>query len=346
MTSNTSPNIEGQRKKISIIVPARNEEEMLPHVKERVTKIMSSLPYEVEIILVDNASTDRTGALGELYCEQDSRWRYLKMSRNFSLEASLAAGMYHADGDAVIFLFSDLQDPPEKIPDLVEKWEQGFEVVYGVRRKRPGDPVWRNLAVRLFYWLINRLTDVRLPENAGDFRLLSRRVVDILNQMDERTRYLRGLTHWVGFESCPVHYDRQPRLAGKSKFPVGAALAFAVNALTSFSIKPIRAFSLFGILIICLAISMALFYVGLYFIRGFPVRGVATTYILLLTNLGVMSLGFGVIGEYISHIVSETKRRPIWIIEKAVNLDTIPKSDLPPTVQTLKQQRDLAIDVT
>jgi dolichol-phosphate mannosyltransferase len=282
-------------------MPVRNEEGNLSRAYDEVTALMATLPYEYEVLVIDNDSTDRTGELTAEICSRDARWRYIKFSRNFTVEASLAAGYRFARGDAAVVLFGDLQDPPALIADFVAKWEEGFEVVYGVIRHRHGDPAWKAWSARLLYRTVNYLSDVSIPNNATDFRLLSRRAIDALNQLGERNRYIRGFSHWIGFRQCPIVYDRRPRTAGRSKAPFFYLLNLAANAITCFSIKPLQLFSLFGFVTLAATILMACGYLVCYFV-GVTVPGLTTIYLLLLANLGVMLVGFGTLGEYIGRV--------------------------------------------
>jgi glycosyltransferase involved in cell wall biosynthesis len=310
---------DGRRKLLSIIMPARNEEANLPQAYAEVTAILGALDYDYEVIVVDNDSTDRTAEVAATLCERDARWRYLKFSRNFHVETSIAAGLRFASGDAALVLFSDLQDPPELIPTFLEKWEEGFDVVYGVLRHRHGDPWWKSLSARLLYRMINSLSEVEITPNATDFRLLSRRAIDALNQFDERNRYLRGFAHWIGFRRCPITYDRRPRQAGQSKAPFLYMLNLAANALTCFSIRPLQLFSLMGMGAALVTILMALFTLGSY-LFAYTVPGLTTIYLLLMCTLTVLLLGFGALGEYIGRIYVETKRRPLFLIDRTINL--------------------------
>jgi len=307
------------RKLVSIIMPVRNEEGNLPRAYDEVTALMASLPYDYEVLLIDNDSIDRTGELSAELCQRDARWRYIKFSRNFTVEASLAAGYRFARGDAAIVLFGDLQDPPELIAEFLRKWEEGHEVVYGIVRRREGDPIWKAWSARLLYRAVNYLADVKIPNNATDFRLLSRRAIDALNRLDERNRYIRGFSHWIGFRQCPIVYDRRPRLAGKSKAPFFYMLNLAANAITCFSIKPLQLFSLFGFLTLGATIAAALIYLTC-FCLGMAVPGLTTIYLLLLANLGVMLVGFGTVGEYVGRIYIETKHRPLYLVERTINV--------------------------
>jgi dolichol-phosphate mannosyltransferase len=311
---------ERPRKMLSLIMPARNEEGNLPRAYAEVTAVLAGLPYAYEVLIIDNDSTDRTGEVAAELCARDPRWRYARFSRNFQVEASITAGLRLARGDAAMVLFSDLQDPPELIPEFLGKWEEGYDVVYGVVRQRQGDPFWRASAARLVYRLINALSDVEITPNATDFRLLSRRAIDALNQFDERNRYLRGFAHWIGFKRCAIPYDRRARTAGRSKAPLAYLLNFASNALTCFSIKPLQLFSWMGLLALTATLALALVYLG-YYLTASPLPGWTTTYLLLLANLSVLLLGFGTLGEYIGRIYVETKRRPLFLIDHTINLE-------------------------
>jgi len=308
------------RKLLTILVPAYNEEECLPRAYEEISAVARTLPVEHEVLVIDNASEDRTGEIAEELCRRDRRWRYLRLSRNFTVEGSLAAGFRYAQGDAIITCYSDLQDPPGRIPDFVAKWLEGHDVVYGVRSRRPGDPAWRNLLVKIAYRLIHRLSEDRLPVDTGDFVLISRRVRDVLVGLEERGRYTRGLVHWVGMRRCALPYERRPRFAGKSKAPFFEILRFAITAVTSFSTRPLRILTIFGAIVVSFAAVLALVYVGGWFLYD-PPPGITSTLVLLVANLGMMSLGFGILGEYLGRTYVETKRRPLWIVDRAVNLD-------------------------
>ncbi|HEX6985623.1 MAG TPA: glycosyltransferase family 2 protein, partial [Planctomycetaceae bacterium] len=216
----TTQNESGRRRLITVIMPARNEEQNLPRAYDEVTAVMSRLDYDYEVLLIDNDSSDGTGRVGQGLCARDARWRYLKFSRNFHVEGSIAAGLQYARGDAAIVLFSDLQDPPELIPAFVRKWEEGNDVVYGVVRDRGDDPLWRAFASRTLYRIVHALSDVEIVPNATDFRLLSRKAIDAMNLLGERNRYARGLAHWIGYRQTPIVYDRRPRTAGRSKAPL------------------------------------------------------------------------------------------------------------------------------
>jgi polyisoprenyl-phosphate glycosyltransferase len=331
----------GPRKLLSIVMPAMNEEANLARAYDEVTAVMAGEPYDYEVIVVDNASTDRTGEVAAGLTQRDSRWRYVRFSRNFSVEISIAAGLRFARGDAAMILFSDLQDPPQLIPEFLRRWEEGHDVVYGQVRKRQGDPVWKAWGARLFYRIINVLADVEITPNATDFRLLSRRAIGALNQFDERNRYLRGFAHWIGFKRCAIVYDRLQRTAGKSKAPSLYLLNLAANAITCFSIKPLQLFSLAGAAALVATVCLALTTIGSW-LFSYTVPGLTTVYLLLLANLAVMLLGFGTIGEYVGRIYIETKKRPLFLIDRTANLDTQSRPAAGPEFLDLRSRDDIA----
>ncbi len=314
---------EKRRRLISITMPARNEEGNLPRAYDEVTAVMARIPqYDYEVIVIDNASTDRTPEIAREFCAKDSRWKYLRFSRNFGGETSLTVGLRVARGDAVINLFSDLQDPTERIPDFIAKWEEGFDVVSGILQDRQDNSRLRGVAARMAYRLIRASSDIDIPENATDFRLVSRRVVDAFNRLNERQRYVRGLMHWVGYSKCELPYDRRPRQWGRSKAPFWWCFQFALNAITSFSTRPLKLFMIFGSMALFSSLLLALYYAATrIFNIDDPPRGIPSVLILLLINLGVVSLGIGLLGEYMGHVYTEVKRRPLFVISDSVNLE-------------------------
>jgi glycosyltransferase involved in cell wall biosynthesis len=304
---------------ISIVIPTLNEEENIGHLESELLAAIGSLPYQFEFIIVDNHSTDRTGDLVKSICARDPRWKYIRFSRNFTVEMSITAGYHFASGDAIIVLYSDLQDPPDVIPELIEKWQQGYDVVYGLRIVRPGDPAWRNLSVKIAYRLINWFSDVPIPKDAGDFRLISRQVRDALEQCGESNRYTRGIIAWLGFRQIGVRYERRPRQFGKSKAPFWPTLYFAFNAICSFSLKPLRLFIFFGFGMV-VASALGVFIYTLLFFLGSPPPGITTLIVLSFFAIGVNSLGIGILGEYLGRTFVEVKQRPLYVTEEIVNL--------------------------
>jgi len=304
---------------VTIVVPALNEEDNIPRMARELLAVVEPLPYRFEFIVVDNHSGDRTGELVKALCAGDDRWKYLRFSRNFSVEMSITAGYRFASGDAIIVLYSDLQDPPDVIPRFLAKWREGFDVVYGVRTRRPGDPTWRNLSVKVAYRLIAWAADVGIPKDTGDFRLITRQVRDALEELPETNRYMRGLIAWLGFRQTGIPYERRPREAGHSKAPFFPTLFFTINAITSFSLKPLRMFLLLGFAMVGASMVAAVVY-SVLSITGSPPRGITTLIVLSFLGIGLNSIGIGVLGEYLGRTYSEVKHRPLYVVQEVVNL--------------------------
>jgi dolichol-phosphate mannosyltransferase len=305
----------------SLVVPVLNEEAVLADTRATLTRVLEGLGLPFEVVVVDNGSTDRTPAIMAEVCRTDPRWKYVRLSRNFGYQNSITAGMLTARGDAIMIIDADLQDPPELIPEFVARWREGYEIVYGVREKRTGESPLRviptMLAMRFITWMSD---DIKLPLNSSDFRLISRRVRDAFAQLPESTRYVRGMVHWLGFRQVGIPYVRRGRIGGASKVNPLYLVGFMFNAVFNFSVKPLRVFSLFGLGILGLASVLAVVYLVMSFLTS-PPRGITTVLLLLLTSLGVQSLGIGVLGEYIAKIYSETKRRPLWLVDYTLNVD-------------------------
>lgn len=300
---------------ISIVIPARNEENNIERLEHELLTAVEALPFEFEFIFIDNSSTDQTGNRIKRICDGDPRWKYIRFSRDFTVEMSLTAGYHESRGDAIIVLYSDLQDPPEVIPRFIAKWKEGYDVVYGVRTIRAGDPPWRNTLVKIAYRLIQWFSDTPMPKDTGDFRLVTRQVRDALEECGEYNRYLRGLIAWLGFRQIGISYERRARLQGTSKAPFYHTLLFAVNAITSFSLKPLRTFTLLGFILVVVAFLASILYAVLW-LRGAAPPGITTLVILGLMGIGLNSLGIGVLGEYIGRIYAETKSRPKYIVQE------------------------------
>jgi dolichol-phosphate mannosyltransferase len=307
---------------VSIIIPVYNEDKNLPHVYERVNKVINSLPnFNFEVIMLDNGSCDKSPETCRTYVNQNPTWKYVRFSRNFGIEASFFAGANYANGDALIYLFSDLQDPPEAIPTMIQRWQEGYDVVYGVLTKRKDNLLIKTFGSYIAYRLIFLLSDIEIPINATDFRLLSRPVIDVLKTCNERSRYMRGLTHWAGFKQIGFEFKRAPREHGKSNNTVWWSIKYALNAMITFSTKPLRLASLIGIITMFMSILGAFLYIlHLLLTRFFgftyittPPPGWTTLVLMLFFFGGIQSLFLGIIGEYIAQIQGDTKGRPIWV---------------------------------
>jgi dolichol-phosphate mannosyltransferase len=314
---------------LSMVVPVLNEEDVLPQTHAVLRKTLDDLGLPYEVVVVDNGSTDATPQLMAAICAADPRWKFVRLSRNFGYHNSITAGMMTARGEAIMIIDADLQDPPELIPEFVAKWRQGYEVVYGVREKRTGESLFRvwptMLAMRFISWMSD---EIKLPLHSSDFRLISRRVRDAFAQLPETTRYVRGMIHWLGFKQIGVPYVRRGRTGGESKVNWLYLIGYMFNAVFNFSVKPLRLFSVLGLSVLAGTGLLSLVYAVMSFVTD-PPRGITTVLILLLLNLGVLSLGIGVLGEYLGKIYLESKRRPLWLVDYSLNLEAAPK-ELPP----------------
>ncbi len=301
----------------SIVAPIYNELENLPELYRRLKKIMDSNGENWELVLVDDGSTDgSTEKIREL-ANADERVRPVIFARNFGHQIAITAGWDYARGDAVVIIDADLQDPPEVILDLAKKWKEGYEVVYAVRAEREGEFWFKKLTASMFYRLIYRITDVKIPVDTGDFRLMDRKVVDVLKQMHERHRFPRGMSAWVGFKQIGVEYKRAMRFAGKTKYPFNKMFRLALNAITSFSYFPLQVATFFGFISAGLAI-LAIPVVIYLRMEGSPqLTGQATTLIAVLFLGGVQLISLGILGEYIGRLYDEAKGRPLYIVREA-----------------------------
>ncbi len=310
-----------EKKKISVVVPFLNEEQNIPVFYERVTRAMEGRPEELEIIFVDDGSTDGSARWVAEKAKQDARVKLLRLSRNFGHQIAITAGMDYARSDAAVIIDADLQDPPEVIPELIDKWREGFEVVYAVRESREGETWAKKFLAASFYQLFRRLAKIDAPVNAGDFRLVDRKVVEALKQVRELHRFMRGLTCWVGFSQCAVNYHRAARHAGQTKYPVWKSLRLALDAVTSFSGAPLRWLTGAGMLI-GVAGAVELVYVVVRRLIS-PVGyepGWATIIAFMLFLGGIQLVSLGLIGQYISRIFEETKKRPLYYIREEIGL--------------------------
>lgn len=309
----------------SLVVPARNEEDVLPTTYRTLESALRGLGMPYEVIVVDNGSTDGTPAVMHDVCAKNPKWRYLRLSRDFGYQNSITAGMLAAAGDAIMVIDADLQDPPELIARFVEHWRAGYDVVYGVREHRTGESrlrTWPTMAaLRLISWMSD---GVKLPLHSGDFRLISRRVRDAFAQLPETNRYVRGMVHWLGFRQIGVPYTRRGRIGGTSKADWMYLIGFTFNAICNFSIKPLRLFTFVGAAVLALTGLLSVIYVGLRIRNEMP-PGLTTVLLLLLTNLGVISLGIGILGEYLAKVYAECKRRPLWFVDYTLNMDRAPE---------------------
>lgn len=308
-------------KLLSIIIPCYNEESSLPFLKERLADLIKILPTKVEVIFVNDGSSDQTIFQLVSWAEKDPQIQVVSLSRNFGHQLAVTAGMDYAKGDAVVVMDADLQDPPEVILEMLTKYREGYDVVYGQRLARSGESFFKKATAWAFYRLMKILVHKDLPLDSGDFRLISRRCLDALNGLRENHRFLRGMNAWIGFPQTPVFYKRDPRVAGETKYPLRKMLKLAMNAAVSFSPLPLRFSLALGIIVAMIGFAVgfyALFRAFQHFILEMPIvynPGWATIVTLICLIGGSILISIGILGEYIARIFEESKGRPLYVVE-------------------------------
>ncbi len=300
---------------LTVVVPVFNEAEVLEEFHRRLSVVMEECSIPFQVLYVDDGSDNDFLTLLLNLRDRDPRVSILELSRNFGKEVAVSAGLDHADGDAVIVIDVDLQDPPEVIPRFIEQWKQGYDVVYGLRDERRGDSALKRITASSFYRVIGALSDVEIPQNVGDFRLLSRRAVDALNAQPERHRYMKGLYTWIGFPQRAVHYDREPRAAGKSKWSYWQLWNFALEGITSFSAAPLKIATYLGLATSSIAFLYGLFLLVRTLLFGNPVPGYPSLIIIVLFLGGVQLICLGIIGEYLARTYQESKGRSLYVLK-------------------------------
>lgn len=304
-------------KKVTIIIPAYNEEASLPFLYERIEKLINSIDnYEFEILFVNDGSKDKTIELIKEYREKDSRISYVDFARNFGKETAMIAGLDYATGDCVIFMDADLQDPPELIPEMLKYWEEGYDDVYAQRRSRKGETWLKKFTSKMYYRVLQALTNVEIQKDTGDFRLLDKRCVNALRKMRESQRCSKSMFSWIGYKKKAIVYDRDPRIAGKTKWNYGKLINLAIDGITSFTTSPLRISTY-----IAIPTFVALFVYFIYVIAKCCVEHVAiqafqAIILLVLFFSGVQILLFGIVGEYLGRIFNETKNRPLYLVNE------------------------------
>jgi dolichol-phosphate mannosyltransferase len=305
------------KKLISLIVPAYNEEDCVDELFNRLDAVFATEPqYDFEVVIVENGSIDSTWVKLQAIAEKDSRFKILKLSRNFRMDGGLTAGLDYIKGDACVLMTADLQDPPELIPQFLRYWEQGYENIFGVITKREGTGPIRTMNSKLFYWLAGKLTDGRIPRNASDFRLVDRKVYEAVKGMTERNRFVRGLFAWAGFNSIGVPMERPPRFGGVSNAHTLKVLDLAFKGIFAHSYKPLRLITVFGFILsgISFISIIPLFFLWLFV--GVPFAGFGTLVGLFLLVFGIVSLMLGILSEYVGLIYEEVKARPNYVVSE------------------------------
>lgn len=301
---------------ISVIVPVFNEQEVLPELHRRLSDVLKKLPFQHEIIYINDGSRDGSLDIMMALRQTDPCIVILDLSRNFGKEIAMTAGLDYAKGDAVIVIDADLQDPPELIPELVKRWRENYDIVYAKRIAREGESWFKKATASLFYRLIQRVSRVRIPEDVGDFRLLSRRAVDALGKLREQHRFMKGLFAWIGFRQIAVPYRRDPRFAGETKWNYWKLWNFALEGITSFTIAPLKAAMYSGSLIAVLAFLYAMIIISKTILFGDPVRGYPSLIVVVLFLGGVQLICIGILGEYVGRMFNEVKGRPLYFLNE------------------------------
>ena len=310
----------GSRPTLSIVIPVFNEAAVIPELLSRLMALLQQIDVTAEVIFVDDGSKDGSFELLEGAAREDGRFRLLSLSRNFGHQVATTAGIDYARGEATVIMDADLQDPPEVIVEMLRKWDEGFDVVYGTRASRAGDSLFKILSARLFYRLFASLIPIEAPLDAGDFRLMSRRVVVTLRALRESHRFVRGMVSWLGFKQASVVFHRSPRFAGKTKYPLAKMVRFAVDGVTSFSIVPLRFATYVGLFISLVAIGIAIWATVAHYFLDNVIPGWTTIVVVASLLSSVQLVMIGMLGEYVGRIYEEVKRRPLYVVGDSVNL--------------------------
>jgi glycosyltransferase involved in cell wall biosynthesis len=316
--------VNSDKRLVSLVVPVYNESEVIGVFNERATRTLAALDgFDYEIIFIDDGSRDRSYELLAGFAAANPRLRVLKFSRNFGHQIAITAGIDHARGDCVVIIDADLQDPPEVIPAMIGRWREGFDVVYGVRAEREGEGAMKLFTASAFYRLLTRLTNIQIPADVGDFRLMSRRATDQLKQLREKDRFVRGLVSWIGFPQTGLTYSRDKRFAGETKYPYRKMIKFAFDGITSFSTVPLKLATWSGYA----ASLLAFLYLLSVFVQkllGYTVEGWATIMVAVLFLGGVQLVCLGILGEYLGRIFNEVKPRPMYVVEEILQSGSDP----------------------
>ena len=309
------------QKLISIVVPAYNEDAVLVEFHTILCETLADLPIDLEIVYINDGSTDNTLSIISDLRSNDNRITLIDLSRNFGKEIAMSAGLHKAAGDAVVVIDADLQDPPELIPELIKQWQNGFDVVYAKRTRRDGESLLKKTTAHFFYRIIQRVGRFTIPEDTGDFRLLSRRAVNAVNTFKEYHRFMKGLFAWIGFRQTAVHYQRNARRAGKTKWNYWHLWNFALDGITSFTIAPLKLSTYLGMTTAVSALAYGTYMVIDTLLYGNPVPGYPSLVVIILVLGGIQLMAIGILGEYLGRIFNETKQRPLYFINEYLPSD-------------------------
>lgn len=310
-------------KKVSVVIPMYYEEEVANECYKKMTEVLSNIKgYEYEIICVNDGSKDKTLEILEKIALKDRHVKIISFARNFGHQCAVTAGLKYVTGDAIVIIDADLQDPPELIPEMLKLWEEGNEVVYGKRKTRDGESAFKLFTAKMFYKTLNALSDVDIPKDTGDFRLVDKKVVDVMNSLPEHNKFLRGLWGWIGFKQVPYEYERKERFAGKTKYPLKKMLKLASDGIIGFSNKPLKMVGGLGAISIFLSFIILVYSILSYVFKwNNLISGWASIMVAITFFAGVQLLSIWVISEYIGRIYDETKQRPQYIIDKVINVE-------------------------
>lgn len=310
-----------EKKLLSIIVPMYYEELVAYECYHRIKNVVNGIEsMDHEIIFVNDGSKDRTLAILKSIAKGDKCVKIIDFSRNFGHQAAVTAGLFNCNGDAIVIIDADLQDPPEIIPEMISKWEEGHQVIYGKRKIRSGESKFKLLTAKYFYRVLSYMASIEIPKDTGDFRLMDRIVVEAFKEMPEQNRFIRGMVSWIGFNQVPLEYNRDDRFAGETKYPLRKMIKFATDGIVSFSTKPLKLTAIFGIGTIGISILLII-YTIITKIMSDTSMGWASTMCVILFFSGVQLLSLGVIGEYIARIYDESKNRPLYLVKEKINFD-------------------------
>lgn len=301
----------------SFVIPIFNEAQTLPELRSRLDQLLRRLKESYEVILVDDGSRDGSADIIRKFCEEDSRFKLIQFSRNFGHQNAITAGMDYSSGDALIIMDADLQDPPEVVEKMIKKWKKGYEVVYAVRKSRKGESAFKKLTAKIYYRLLRRFSQIDIPVDTGDFRLVDRKALDAFLSMREGQRFVRGMFTWVGFKQIGVEFERAERFAGETHYPFKKMLKLAVDGILSFSYVPLRMILSLGVWIAVGAVIAGLYALVGYF-RGDTIQGWTSIFVLVAFLGGVQLVVLGMLGEYIGRIHEEVKARPLYIVREQV----------------------------
>ena len=312
-----------KKKKVTLVIPMYYEEKVAEECYKRVKENLEKLEnYNYEIIFINDGSKDKTLEIIEDISKKDKNVKIISFSRNFGHQAAVTAGLQYVTGDAIVIMDADLQDPPELIPDMLKLWEDGNEVIYGKRKSREGESAFKLLTAKMFYKTLNALSDVEIPRDTGDFRLVDRKVVDTINSLPEHNKFLRGLFSWVGYKQIPFEYERKERFAGETKYPLKKMLKLSSDGIISFSTKPLKIVGALGMFSLIVSICLLIYTLVSYFSKSIAISAGWTSMMIVITFFsGIQLMSIWIIAEYVGRIYDETKQRPQYIIDKKINID-------------------------